>query len=64
MLAKNFQNGSTPLEMKEKNNKYPYIVAVGENMKDIRQYFIDLEGHFISVSKIQLPKPRIYVVFW
>lgn len=29
--------------------KYPYVIAVGENEKEISRYYIDVEQHLMDV---------------
>lgn len=41
---------NTPEQMINKKNDHPYIVAIGNNKKNIVHYMIEFERHLISVS--------------
>lgn len=35
--------------LQKKDYKHPYVIAVGENEKDISRYYIDVEQHLMDV---------------
>lgn len=43
------QNDVAINALAQKDNKYPHIIAVGENEKDISRYFISVDNQIIDV---------------
>lgn len=35
--------------LRERDNNHPYIIAVGDDKKNISRYFIDIESHLFDV---------------
>lgn len=51
-----FQNDVAINALAKKDNKYPHIIAVGENEKDISRYFINVDRHLIDVRIVLIYK--------